>query len=157
MSCRGIQLRLEADHGRLSPRDREHLASCPECAAHRSLLQALQLDARTSEPDPPSTALLARVEGQALAALRAAAAPSPFRREVLLPLGVSLFALPIAVAQGWLWLSGLFLLLESWLPIPLLTGISIFYVASVGLSLGALYASLPFAVAHANRIRPEAP
>ena len=62
---------------------------------------------------------------------------------------------PIALAQGWLWLSGLFLLGEAWLPAPFLTGISVFYVATVGLSLGALYASLPFAVAYANRIQPE--
>jgi len=117
----------------------------------------LQSEALASEPAPPATALLASVEGQALAALRVATAPSPFRREVLLPLGVALFALPLALAQGWLWLRGLFLLLESWLPISVLTSISVFYVASVGLSLGALYASLPFAVAYANRTRPEVP
>jgi len=100
---------------------------------------------------------MARVEEQARAALRAAMAPSPVRREVLLPLGIALFALPVAIGQGWLWLHALSLLLESWLPSALLTSISIFYVASVGLTLGALYASLPFAVAYANRTRPEAP
>ena len=157
MSCRRVQLRLEAAHERPSAADLEHLAGCRECSAHRSLLRDLQSEALASEPAPPATALLASVEGQALAALRVATAPSPFRREVLLPLGVALFALPLALAQGWLWLRGLFLLLESWLPISVLTSISVFYVASVGLSLGALYASLPFAVAYANRTRPEVP
>ena len=157
MSCRRVQLRLEIDTLQPSAADLEHLAGCPQCAAHRALLQALQQAAVAVESPPPSPALLAAVEDRARAALRAAQAPSPFRREVLLPLGVALFALPLAVGQGWLWLRALSLLLESWLPGLVLTSISVFYVASVGLTLGALYASLPFAVAHANRTRLEAP
>ena len=157
MSCRRIQLRLEADHEQPSAADLEHLASCSECASHHALLRTLQSTALKGEVLPPTNALLARVEEQALAALRVSTTPSPFRADVLLPLGLALFALPLAVAQGWLWIHGLYLLLESWLPIPLLTGISVFYVASVGLTLGALYAALPFAVAHANALRPETP
>ena len=155
MSCRGTQRRLEVDHERPASAELEPLSRCPECAAHRGLLRELYAEARASVSEPPTPALLSQVEGQARSALRRAHAPSPLRREILLPLGIALFALPIALAQGWLWLSGLFLLGEAWLPAPFLTGISVFYVATVGLSLGALYASLPFAVAYANRIQPE--
>ena len=106
-------------------------------------------------PAPPTAALLNRTEERARSALRRSNAPSSFRRDIVLPLGIALLAAPIALAQGWLWLRGLFLLGEAWLPSPFLTGISFFYIATVGLTLGALYASLPFAVAYANRVQPE--
>ncbi|MFP8876527.1 MAG: hypothetical protein VCB99_06370 [Myxococcota bacterium] len=155
MSCRDTQWRLESDHERPSSADLEHLSRCAECTAHRALLRELYAEARASVSVPPTLALLNQVEGQARAALRRANAPSPLRREILLPLGIALFALPIALAQGWLWLKGLFLLGEAWLPAPFLTGISLFYIATAGLTLGALYASLPFAVVYANRVKPE--
>ena len=107
MSCRGTQRRLEVDHERPASADLEHLSRCPECAAHRGLLRELYAEARASVSEPPTPALLSQVEGQARTALRRAHAPSPLRREILLPLGIALFALPIALAQGWLWLSGL--------------------------------------------------
>jgi len=155
MNCRDTQRSLESDHERPSSADLEHLSRCAECTAHRALLRELYAEVHASVPAPPTPALLSRTEERARSALRRANAPSPLRREILLPLGIALFALPIALAQGWLWLSGLFLLGEAWLPSPFLTGISFFYIATVGLTLGALYASLPFAVAYANRVQPE--
>jgi hypothetical protein len=155
MSCRDTQHRLETDLGSPSTTDLQHLAHCPDCAAHRALLADLHAEALASGPVAPTPELLARVEARALTTLRASAARAPFRRELLVPLGVALFALPVALAQGWLWLHGLFLLLEAWLPTPLLAGISIFYIASVALTLGALYALLPFAVSYANRVQTE--
>jgi hypothetical protein len=155
VSCRDTQRRLESDHERPSSADLEHLSRCAECTAHRALLRELYAEARASVPAPPTPALLSRIDERARSALHRANAPSSFRRDIVLPLGIALLALPIALAQGWLWLKGLFLLGEAWLPAPFLTGISIFYIATAGLTLGALYASLPFAVVYANRVKPE--
>ncbi|MCH2173916.1 hypothetical protein MK489_24310 [Myxococcota bacterium] len=157
MNCRILQRRLENDLGSPSPEVFEHLAGCPDCTAHRALLKNLRAEAQAAESPPLSRELLARVENRALAALHTTELRRPFRRELWVPLAVALFALPIAMAQGWLWLQGLFLVLEAWLPIPILTGISIFYIASLGLTLGALYALLPFAVSYANRVETEVP
>ena len=157
MNCRSLQHRLETDLGSPTPADLQHLADCPDCTAHRALLVDLHAEALTSGPLPLPPELLARVETHALATLHASRPRPPFRRELLVPLTAALFALPIALAQGWLWLQGLFLLLETWLPIPILTGISIFYIASLGLTLGLLYALLPFAVSYANRVQTEVP
>ena len=157
MSCRNVQLRLEVEHLKPSTADLEHLSRCVECAAHRALLRDLQADLLTRPPVPPSLAVLARVEEQAREALWAAPGPPIFRRDMWLPLALALFALPLAVVQGWLWLRGLHFLLEAWLPISFLTGISILYIGSLGVTLGLLYAVIPFAVAYSRQIQPEAP
>jgi hypothetical protein len=79
------------------------------------------------------------------------------RWDIAAPLVVSLLALPIALGQGWLWLQGLGFLLESWLPQSIVTGLAIAHALSVAITLGALYAALPLAIAFAStRIRLEA-
>ena len=159
MRCRKVQWRLEADGASPSLEDREHLAQCPECSAHRALTRELEtvFDASAaSAPEPLAAALRVQVESQARQALAGAQLPRIFRRDVVLALCLAALAFPLALAQGWLWLSGLFLVLEAWLPVPLLAGASVIYVVSVGLSLGFLYASLPFAVAYSRRIQAEA-
>ena len=155
MSCRATQLRLEIDHVGPSAVDLEHLSRCRECTAHRDLLAELQSDLLESRPRPPTEAVLGRVQERARAALWAAQRAPSFGRETFLPLVLALFALPLAVVQGWLWLQGLHLLMEAWLPFPVLAGISILYIGSVGLSLGLLYASIPFALAYSRRIQAE--
>jgi hypothetical protein len=157
MRCRKVQRRLEADGASPSPEDLEHLAQCPECSAHRALTSELEtvFDA-SAAPEPLAPALRVQVESQARQALAGAQLPRIFRRDVVLALCLAALAFPLALAQGWLWLSGLFLVLEAWLPVPLLAGASVIYVVSVGLSLGFLYASLPFAVAYSRRIQAEA-
>lgn len=156
MRCRALQRRLQVDAENLSSEDRAHLAQCPECTAHRGLARDLQSLLAPGESAPLADALRLRVEAQARVALETAQLPGIFRRDVVLALGLAALALPLALAQGWFWLQTLFLTLEAWLPLPLLAGISVVYVASVGLSLGILYASLPFAVAYSRRIQAEA-
>ena len=156
MNCRALQKRLQVDAENLSSEAREHLAECPECTAHRGLARDLETLLAGGETVPLADALRLRVEAQARVALEAAQLPRLFRRDVMLALALAALALPLALAQGWFWLQTLFLTLEAWLPLPLLAGISAVYVASVGLSLGFLYASLPFAVAYSRRIQAEA-
>jgi len=156
MRCRALQHRLQVDAGNLSAEEREHLAQCPECTAHRGLARDLESLLAPGDAQSLAEGLLARVETEARIALERAWLPRLFRREVVLALGLAALALPLAVAQGWLWLQTLFLALESWLPFPLLAGMAAIYVASVGISLGLLYASLPFAVAYSRRIQAEA-
>ena len=156
MKCRVLQHRLQVDAENLSPEERMHLAQCPECTAHRGLARDLETLLAHEEAQPVADALLARVEIEARIALEAARLPRLFRREVTLALALAALALPLALAQGWLWLQTLFLTLEAWLPFPLLAGVAGLYVASVGISLGFLYASLPFAVAYSRRIQAEA-
>ena len=163
MSCETRQQRLEelvfeGDLERLAVEEREHLAGCADCGAHHALLLALNTEAEraTAEPLPPQ--LLAAVERRAVRVLRAAQ-PQPHPRldgNLVAPLAVALLALPIAVGQGWLWMHGLSFFLAEWIPASILTGIFVFYVVSVALPLGALYGSLPLAVAYANRTRMEA-
>ena len=155
MNCRTLQKRLQVDAENLASEAREHLAECPKCAAHRGRARDLETRLAGAETTPLADALRLRVEAQARVALEAAQLPRIFRRDVVLALGLAALALPLTLAQGWLWLQTLFLTLESWLPLPLLAGISVAYVASVGLSLGFLYASLPFAVAYSRRIQAE--
>ena len=156
MKCRALQHRLQVDVENLSPEEKMHLAQCPECTAHRGLARDLETLLAHGETQPLADALLARVEIEARSALEAARLPRLFRREVTLALALAALALPLALAQGWLWLQTLFLALEAWLPFPLLAGMAALYVASVGISLGFLYASLPFAVAYSRRIQAEA-
>ena len=156
MNCRALQKRLQVDAENLSSEAREHLAECPECTAHRGLARDLETLLAGGETVPLADALRLRVEAQARVALEAGQLPRIFRRDVVLALGLAALALPLTLAQGWFWLQTLFLTLEAWLPLPLLAGISVAYVASVGLSLGFLYASLPFAVAYSRRIQAEA-
>ena len=156
MNCRALQKRLQVDAENLSSEAREHLAECPECTAHRGLARDLETLLAGGETVPLADALRLRVEAQARVALEAAQLPRLFRRDVMLALALAALALPLALVQGWFWLQTLFLTLEAWLPLPLLAGISVVYVASVGLSLGFLYASLPFAVAYSRRIQAEA-
>lgn len=156
MNCRTLQKRLQVDAENLSSEAHEHLAECPECTAHRGLARDLEMLLAGGEPAPLADALRLRVEAQARVALEAAQLPRIFRRDVVLALALAALALPLALAQGWLWLQTLFLTLEAWLPFPLLAGVAGLYVASVGISLGFLYASLPFAVAYSRRIQAEA-
>ena len=156
MNCRTLQRRLQVETENLSPDARTHLAKCPECTAHRGLARDLGTLLAREEAAPLTDALRLRVEAQARVALEAGQLPRIFRRDVVLALGLAALALPLTLAQGWFWLQTLFLTLEAWLPLPLLAGISVAYVASVGLSLGFLYASLPFAVAYSRRIQAEA-
>jgi len=156
MNCRTLQRRLQVETENLSPDARTHLAKCPECTAHRGLARDLGTLLAPEGAAPLADALRLRVEAQARVALEGAQLPRIFRRDVVLALGLAALALPLALAQGWFWLQALFLTLEAWLPLPLLAGISVAYVASVGLSLGFLYASLPFAVAYSRRIQAEA-
>jgi hypothetical protein len=156
MKCRALQHRLQVDAENLSPEERAHMAECTECTAHRGLARDLETLLAHKETQSVADALLARVETEARIALEAARLPRLFRREVTLALALAALALPLAVAQGWLWLQTLFLALEAWLPFPLLAGMAALYVASVGISLGFLYASLPFAVAYSRRIQAEA-
>ncbi|MFP6639483.1 MAG: hypothetical protein VCC04_04500, partial [Myxococcota bacterium] len=149
-------LRLEVDHVRPSAVDLEHLSRCRECTAHRALLAELQSDLLESRPSPPTEVVLARVQERARAALWAGQRAPVFRRETFLPLVLALFALPLAVVQGWLWLQGLHFLMEAWLPFPVLAGISILYIGSVSIGLGLLYASIPIALAYSRRIEAEA-
>jgi hypothetical protein len=136
---------------------REHLESCADCSSHFALLEQLIADAQVAQPEALSRQLRASVHERAARALRASDARAVFRWDVAAPLAVALLALPIAIGQGWLWTHGLSVLLERWLPPSVLTGLTIFYAASAALTLGALYGSLPFAVAYANRNRMEAP
>ena len=156
MNCRTLQKRLQVDAENLSSEAHEHLAECPECTAHRGLARDLEMLLAGGETAPLADALRLRVEAQARVALEAAQLPRIFRRDVVLALALAALALPLALAQGWFWLQTLFLTLEAWLPFPLLAGVAGLYVASVGISLGFLYASLPFAVAYSRRIQAEA-
>jgi hypothetical protein len=156
MNCRTLQKRLQMDAESLSSEARGHLAECPECTAHRKLVRDLETLLVGEESVPLMDALRHQVEAQARVALEGAQLPRIFRRDVVLALGLAALALPLALAQGWFWLQTLFLTLEAWLPLPLLVGISAAYVTSVGLTLGFLYASLPFAVAYSRRIQAEA-
>jgi hypothetical protein len=136
--------------------EREHLATCAPCSSQFALLRQLTGEARDAQPAPLSLELRASVHERATRALRAAHSNLIFQWEIAAPLAVALLALPIAIGQGWLWTHGLSFLLEPWLPTSVLTGLTIFYAASVALTLGGLYGSLPFAIAYANRIRLEA-
>jgi predicted anti-sigma-YlaC factor YlaD len=155
MSCQNLQQRLDqlAQQSQLQvldPEAREHLANCAQCAAHHALLLALTADEIRAEPPPLSPQLLAAVEKRAMGALRATGRRAVMRWDIAAPLAVSLLALPIALGQGWLWLRGLGFLLESWLPEALVAGLAIAHIASVALTLGALYAALPLAIAFAS-------
>ena len=162
MNCKARQEQLErtAFEGgfeALVDGEREHLEACAPCSSHFALLRQLIGEARDAQPAPLSPQLRASVHERATRALRATHSNPIFRWEIVAPLGVALLALPIAIGQGWLWTRGLSYLLEPWLPTSVLTGMTIFYVASAALTLGGLYGSLPFAIAYANRNRPEAP
>jgi hypothetical protein len=161
MSCQTTQQRLEqlANHGQLrsiGEDQRQHLASCDECAAHHALLLTLTDEAGQTEPPPLPPQLLATLEQRAIRALRATHQRRLMRWDIAAPLAVALLALPITVGQGWLWFKGLALLLETWLPASILTGLAVVHFASVALTLGALYGALPLAIAYASRTRLEA-
>jgi len=158
MSCKSTQQRLEqlADQSQLQALgedERRHLASCDECAAHHALLLTLATESVQTEPPPLSPRLLATVERRAIHALRATRQRRALRWDIAAPLAVALLALPIALGQGWLWLKGLALLLEAWLPASILTGLAVVHFASVALTLGALYGAIPLAIAYANHTR----
>lgn len=155
MSCRSTQLRLEVDHQRPTDSDLRHIETCPECAAHRSLLVELDNDRGMESVARPLDALLARTEEKAWAA-RVSPQWEPLSDQATwAPLLLALLALPLALAQGWLWLTGLHWAFEEWVPVPLLAGVSVFYVGSVGVMLGLLYASIPFAWVYSRRTRTE--
>jgi predicted anti-sigma-YlaC factor YlaD len=151
------QIAFEDELDALVDEQREHLETCAPCRSHFALLQRLIGEARDAQPAPLSPQLRASVHEHATRALRANHSSPIFRWEIAAPLAVALLALPIAIGQGWLWNHGISLLLEPWLPTSVLTGLTIFYGASVALTLGGLYGSLPFAIAYANRNRLEAP
>jgi hypothetical protein len=139
----------------LPTEEREHFESCALCAAQFALLQELIGEADREPEAPLPLHLRAAVHARALRALRANDSSSAFRWDVAAPLAVALLAVPIAIGQGWLWTQGVSLLLEPWVSTTVLTGLTVFYAASAALTLGGLYALLPFAVAHANRNRLE--
>ncbi len=161
MNCEARQEQLEriAFEGELEAlvdKEREHLGACAPCSSHFALLRQLIGEARDAQPAPLSSQLRASVHERATRALRATHSKLIFRWEIVAPLAVALLALPIAIGQGWLWTHGLSVLLEPWLPTSVLNGLTIFYAASVALTLGGLYGSLPFAIVYANRNRLEA-
>ncbi len=161
MSCETTQQRLEqlANQSQLQglgEDERRHLASCNECAAHHALLLTLAAESVQTEPPPLPPQLLATVERRAIRALRATRQRRALRWDIAAPLAMALLALPIALGQEWLWLKGLALLLDSWLPASILTGLAVVHFASVALTLGALYGALPLAIAYASRTRLEA-
>ena len=90
MKCRALQRRLQVDAENLSSGDREHLAQCPECTAHRGLARDLQSLLAGGESAPLADALRLRVEAQARVALETAQLPGIFRRDVVLALGLAL-------------------------------------------------------------------
>jgi len=151
------RIAFEGELEALVDEEREHLETCASCSSHFALLQQLIGEARDAQPTPLSPQLRASVHERATRALRATHSKLIFRWEIAAPLAVALFALPVAIGQGWLWTHGLSALLEPWLPTSVLTGLTIFYAASAAFTLGGLYGSLPFAVAYANRNRLEAP
>ena len=161
MNCEARQEQLEGiafEDGleTLVDGEREHLEDCAACSSHFALLRQLIGEARDLQPTGLSPQLRASVHERATRALRATHSNLIFRWEIVAPLAVALLALPIAIGQGWLWTHGLSVLLEPWLPTSVLTGMMIFYAASAALTLGGLYGALPFAIAYANRNRPEA-
>jgi hypothetical protein len=137
--------------------EREHLEACADCSSHCALLQRLIGEARNARRLPLPPQLRASVHERAARALRAASSEPIFRWNIAAPLAVALLAVPIAIGEGWLWTRGLSYVLEPWLPTAVLTGLTIFYVASAALTLGGLYGLLPFAIAYANRNHLEAP
>ena len=162
MNCEARQERLEqaafeAGLEAFADAEREHLEDCANCSSHFALLGQLIGDARSAQPALLSHQLRASVHERATRALRATHSNLIFQWEIAAPLAVALLAVPIAVGQGWLWTQGLSALLEPWLPTSVLTGLTIFYAASAALTLGGFYGLLPFAIAHANRNRLEAP
>jgi anti-sigma factor RsiW len=155
MNCQNTQQRLDqfTEQSQIQALDsetREHLASCAQCAAHHALLLALTADEIRAEPPPIPPQLLATLEERAMGALRATGRRRVMHWDIAAPLVVSLLALPIALGQGWLWLRGLGFVLESWLPEALVTGLVVVHIVSVALTLGALYAALPLAIAFAS-------
>jgi hypothetical protein len=161
MSCNATQQRLEqlADQSQLQALgddERQHLASCDECAAHHALLLTLADESAQTEAPPLSPQLLATVERRAIHALRITQRRSALHWDIAAPLAVALLALPLALGQGWLWLKGLALLLGTWLPAPIVTGLAVVHFASVALALGALYGAIPLVIAYATHTRQEA-
>ncbi len=151
------QIAFEGGPEAIADEEREHLETCALCSSHFALLRQLIAETRDTQPTPLSHQLRASVHERATRALRATDSNPIFRWEIAAPLAVALLALPIAIAQGWLWTHGLSYLLEPWLPRSVLTGLMVFYAASAALTLGGFYGSLPFAIAYANRNRLEAP
>lgn len=161
MSCEATQRLLEqlvdqSELQTLGEDERQHLASCAECAAHHALLLALAAESTPTEAPSLSPQLLATVERRAIHALCVTRRRRALRWDIAAPLAVALLALPVAVGQGWLWLQGLALLLEAWLPASILTGLAVVHFASVALTLGALYAAIPLVIAYANHTRVSA-
>jgi anti-sigma factor RsiW len=161
MSCDATQQRLEqlADPSQLEALgddERQHLASCDDCAAHHALLLELAAESVPMAVPALPPQLLATVERRAVHALRVAQQRRALRWDIAAPLAVALLALPIALGQGWLWLKGLAFVLGSWIPASVLTGLAVVHFISVALALGALYGAIPLVIAYVTPIRQEA-
>ena len=161
MICEQTQQQLEqlADPNQLETLEddeRRHLASCDDCTTHHALLRTLAVESASAVAPALSPQLLAAVERRTLHALRATQSNRALHRDIAAPLAVALLALPVALVQGWLWLKGTTLLLGSWLPTSILTGMAVVHFTSVALVLGALYAAIPLVIAYATPIRQEA-
>ncbi len=68
---------------------------------------------------------------------------------------MAVLALPIALGQGWLWVKGLSLLFDAWVPSAILTGLAVVHITSVAIALGALYAAIPLVIAYVNHAQPD--
>jgi hypothetical protein len=133
---------------------RAHARGCPACGAHLGFLRALagELADPAAAPVPVRPAVVAAAQERARRALRAGEVRSPaLGRELAVALALAVLALPLVVGQAYVVVEGGAWLLASWLPEPLLVWLGVAYLGSLGLAVGALYASIPLVVAWRRR------
>jgi hypothetical protein len=162
VSCDAIQERLaelalarELDAAERSRAELEHAAGCADCAAHARFLRALVASLEAGTAPAVRSGVVETARARAARALRAQAPPPRFGRELAGALGVGLLALPVVLAHAWLVARGATALLAPWLPGAMMTWLGVVYFGSLALTVGALYAAIPLAVAWARRTRTE--
>lgn len=160
MSCeehqeRATERRMRSTPAAASAEEQEHVASCAACAEHLRFLELLAATL-TDEPAPAlHPAVVHNATRRAQRVIRAQQPTGELGRPMWGALALSLLALPVVAVHAYLVTQGAHAFLEPWLPGPLLAWIGTAYFGSLAVALGALYGSIPLAVALGRRPSAE--